>query len=296
MRVSTPSRPLDHVVLPVIRLSTARARLTALGFTVAPDGTHPFGTANCCVYLSDGTFLEPLAVADEKAAAGSIEAGNVFAARDADHRRAHGENGFSALVFGSDDADRDYRLFGKAGISAGPILEFSRQFVDAGGREDIASFRLAFAADKDAPDVFFFSCQRLNAPAVDRSALQQHANGALGLSHVLLSAADPMAHAGLVAELTGSEARTASEGSLEASAGRSRIVVSMPAALEEVFGIHGAAGAALHAAGLVFTATDLIRLHALLHASSVEFHRHDGRVIVLPAPGQGAAFVFEEAT
>ena len=59
-------KPLDHVVLPVADLGVARARLTALGFTVAPDGLHPFGTANCCVYLADGTFLEPLAVGDPR--------------------------------------------------------------------------------------------------------------------------------------------------------------------------------------------------------------------------------------
>ena len=296
MRVPTPSRPLDHVVLPVVRLSTARARLTALGFTVAPDGAHPFGTANCCVYLSDGTFLEPLAVADGKATAASVEAGNVFTARDADYRRLHGENGFSALVLGSDDAERDHGLFRKAGVSAGPMLEFSRPFVDAGGKADIASFRLAFAADKHAPGVFFFSCQRLNVPAVDRSALQQHANGALAISEVLLAAETPKSHAGLLAELTGSEVRVLDDGSLAAAAGSSRIVISTPAVLEDAFGIHGGMGATLHATGVVFATDDLIRLQSLLHASSVEFRRHKGRVIVLPAPGQGAAFIFEEAT
>lgn len=294
MRV--PSRPLDHVVLPVVRLSTARTRLTALGFTVAPDGFHPFGTANCCVYLADGTFLEPLAVADERAATASIDAGNVFTARDADYRRQNGENGFSAIVFGSDDADRDHRRFTEAGRSGGPVLEFSRPFLDAAGKADVASFRLAFAADPHATGVFFFSCQRLNVPAVDRSALQQHANGALAVSRVLLSAERPQAHAGLLGALTGSEVRTAGDGSLEAAAGQGRIVIASPALLESAFGVHGATEAPLRAAGLVFATSDLIRLQALLHASSVEFHRHDGRIVVLPAPGQGTVFIFEEAS
>ena len=59
-------------------LGVARTRLTALGFTVAPNGVHPFGTANCCVYLSDGTFLEPLAIDDAVQANATARAGNVF--------------------------------------------------------------------------------------------------------------------------------------------------------------------------------------------------------------------------
>ena len=54
-------RAIDHLVLPTDSLGVARARLSALGFTVAPDAQHPFGTGNCCVYLQDGTYLEPLA-------------------------------------------------------------------------------------------------------------------------------------------------------------------------------------------------------------------------------------------
>ena len=50
-------------------------------------GIHPFGTANCCVYLADGTFLEPLAVDDAAQASASAGAGNVFTARDAVYRR-----------------------------------------------------------------------------------------------------------------------------------------------------------------------------------------------------------------
>ena len=101
--------PLDHLVLPVADLATARQRLTALGFTVAPDGAHPFGTANCCVYLAGGTFLEPLQVAHPDQASAAIEAGNVFVARDRDHRRRASGDGFSALVFGTRDASADDR-------------------------------------------------------------------------------------------------------------------------------------------------------------------------------------------
>ena len=53
---------------------------------------------------------------------------------------------------------------------------------------DTASFRLAFAADPRADDIFLFTCQRLNAPKVDRSALQTHANGAARIARIVVAA------------------------------------------------------------------------------------------------------------
>jgi hypothetical protein len=96
-------RPIDHLVLPTASLEAARARLGALGFTVAPTGVHPFGTINACVYFADGTFLEPLAVGDAALADAAVSAGNVFIARDRLFRLSHGDEGFSALVFGTTD-------------------------------------------------------------------------------------------------------------------------------------------------------------------------------------------------
>ncbi|MEP6444347.1 MAG: VOC family protein, partial [Hyphomicrobiales bacterium] len=58
-------RGLDHLVLPVSSLDIARQRYEALGFSVNKDGIHPFGTSNCCVFIENGVYLEPVAVYDE---------------------------------------------------------------------------------------------------------------------------------------------------------------------------------------------------------------------------------------
>lgn len=292
-RPDAAARPLDHVVLPVPDLATARARLTALGFTVAPDGVHPFGTTNCCVYLADGTFLEPLAVADPEQASTSAKAGNVFTQRDAAYRRDVGENGFSAIVTGSGDADADHAGFTAAGVSAGPMLEFSRPFIDAAGRQDKASFRLAFAADRDAPNVFFFTCQRLHAPKVDRSALQSHANGVTCIRSVLLSAVLPEDYAGIFAHVAGGPPPTAADGGIAAVTGNATLLVLSPSALDSEFAIAAPEGP-LRAVGLVFGVADLARAEASLRVSGIWFDHRDTRLVVPPAPGQGATFIFEE--
>jgi Glyoxalase-like domain len=295
MRADMPIRPLDHLVLPVADLATARGRLTALGFTVAPDGVHPFGTANCCVYLADGTFLEPLAIADPDDATAASRSGNVFTARDAEYRRKSGENGFSAIVVGSGDAAADHRLFTGAGLSAGPILEFSRPFTDAAGKRDTASFALAFAAEPDQPDLFFFAAQRVRVPHIDRSALQRHANGALGISAILLCAERPQTHSHILAMVTGVEPQSAEDRSLEVVVGGASLAVRTPAELYEEFGIEEASGANLTAVGIVFSVAQLSSASSLLRSKAVHATERAGRLIVPPAPGQGATFIFEEA-
>jgi hypothetical protein len=295
MSAETPIRPLDHLVLPVVDLTTAGTRLTALGFNVAPDGVHPFGTANCCVYLADGTFLEPLAVADTEVATMASRADNVFTARDAEYRRGFGDDGFSAIVLGSGDAVTDDRLFGDARLSAGPILEFSRPFVDATGKRDTASFALAFAAEPDQSDLFFFTCQRVRVPQVDRSDLQRHANGALAIGEILLCAEQPQAHSQILAEVTGVATRAAGDRSLAVVAGKARITVRTPDSLHHEFGIEVGRRVSLAAVGVVFKVADLVRTGALLRANAIRIADRTDRLVVPPAPGQGATFIFEEA-
>jgi hypothetical protein len=293
--IPTGAKPLDHLVLPVADLAVARGRLTALGFNVSPDGVHPFGTANCCVYLADGTFLEPLAVADQEAAEAAAGSGNVFVERDAAFRRRVGEDGFSALVVGTNDAEADHARFAAHGFSAGNMLEFSRPFVDAAGRRDTATFRLAFAADRHAPDVFFFSCQRLNTPVVDRTALQRHGNGATRTCKVLLSAEQPLVHAGVLAEITGRTRPVGGHDQIELAATNAAIVVLTPTGLRRDFGIDAASNRSLRLAGLVLGVADLSLTENLLRTNAIAFEQRNRSLIVRPAPGQGTTFIFEES-
>lgn len=274
--------PLDHLVLPVADLATARQRLTALGFTVAPDGAHPFGTANCCVYLAGGTFLEPLAVAHPDQASAAIEAGNVFVARDRDHRRRASGDGFSALVFGTRDASADDRRFRAAGLSAGPMLEFSRPFRDAAGRTATAAFRLAFAAHPAAPSSYFFASERVNVPAVDRAALERHPNGVGRLAGVVLSTGEPARLGAFFEAVAGAPvAGAASDGwRFETPTGSVEIRAGTPPE-------------ALRLEAVRFAVADAEALEALFKRRAIAYGFRDAALHVAPAPGQGASFVFE---
>ncbi|MEQ1955558.1 VOC family protein [Mesorhizobium sp. CN2-181] len=288
-------RPLDHLVLPTASLDTARARLFALGFTVAPVGIHPFGTANACVFFADGTYLEPLAVADERRAGDAARSGNVFVARDAAYRQRLGDEGFSALVFGTDDASADHEAFVGKGVSAGDILDFSRGFTDADGNSGTASFRLAFAADSHAPDVFFFTCQRVNVPTIDRSALQAHTNGVTGITGVVFSARDPAKLSAIIR--TASGAVTGEPGNdrhVRISAGNTLFDILDDDEFVARTGLEPTSDAALRARAIRFSARDIAAVGSLLRAADIAHETREGRLVVPPAPGQGAAFIFEE--
>jgi hypothetical protein len=287
------NRPIDHLVLPTADLEVARTRLNKLGFTVAPVGVHPFGTINHCVYLPDGTFLEPLAIADPDAADAAIQDGNVFVARDRTFRAHHGNEGFSALVLGTGSAAADDLRFRKNGISAGKMLQFSRPFVDAAGKADMASFRLAFAAEARVPDIFFFTCERINAPMVDRSALESHANGVSRLKGVILSAENPFEFRDFLRQIANADELVAKGAGFDIVAANATISLFDTTALKARFGIadEGSAGLRLHAA--VFAVANLTALETLFNANAISYDRRDQCILVPPASGQGATFVFE---
>jgi len=282
--MTLPVRPLDHCVLPTADLAIARARLGAMGFTVAPDAAHPFGTANCCVFFADGTYLEPLAVVDPAKASAASRGGNVFTARDAAYRDRVGGEGFSGLVFSTNDADADHRDFSRSGISAGAQLAFSRPFVDASGHQDTASFKLAFAADPRSPDAFFFTCERVNAPAVDRSALQKHANGVRRIKAVVLEAPDPSRFGEFLQRIAGVAPIDTLEGiCFRVTNGDILVRRSPEPELDQ----------GLRLISIVFGVDDIRQVATLLTAAGIAFDEDAGRITVAPAAGQGAAFVFD---
>jgi hypothetical protein len=274
------TRALDHLVMPTADLSVARARLAALGFTVAPDGIHPFGTANCCVYFPGGTFLEPLAVADGVIAAQAIRAGNVFVARDHVYRAMRGNEGFSAIVLASDDADADHAAFAEAEHSGGDMLVFSRPVADPTGKSDVATFKLAFAAEPETADAFLFSCQRLNAPRVDRTALERHANGVTAIAEIVIAE-----EAGAFLDFVGRMAGSAGSG------GKVELANAVLRASVEADPLEVRDGPTLGA--IVFAAPDLAAVKKLFDRNDVTYRADRDRLIVQPAPGQGATFIFE---
>lgn len=288
-------RSVDHLVLPVRDIGVAVRRLEALGFTVAPPALHPFGTQNACVFFQDGTYIEPLAIAEPANYGASIEKGDVFTGRDRAFRQHHGQEGFSALVAKTDDAIADHERFVEAGLSAGDRFDFSRPVQMPDGSRSEAAFRLAFAASGSAADFFLFSCQRLKALPGDRTMLERHANSVTGLREIVLFSGGDAKAARLIETVFGCEATMSPDGDTVFATGNARIRLTEKRAFASV-GPNASSreDGGLRGAGVVFSVRDLAVTAAALAANGVSSMEAGGRLVVPAAPGQGVAFAFEE--
>lgn len=301
--MSDPSRPLpasprnprriDHCVLPVADLDIARRRYESLGFTVAPVGVHPFGTENACVYFGDGTFLEPLAIGQRETAEEAARTGNVFAARDQAYRFRSGHDGFSALVMRTDDARADDARFREAGISAGQVLDFGRDFIDAGGTAGRVDFRLAFAGDLRSPDAFFFTCERRASSPPDRGALERHANGVSGIAAVVLSEPNPTDFQYLLQEVADQRDVQAHSFGMDVDVPGSTVSVLNRSGLSAWFGLDRGPDRGLKLEAIVFRCASVDTVRRTL-ASDIASETVFGRLLVRPSSGQGAIFAFQE--
>jgi hypothetical protein len=291
----TTAYPIDHVVLPTISIGCARERLGKLGFTVAADARHPFGTENACVFFADKTYLEPLGIASTDECMSTAQDGNVFTARDQAFRFRNGEDGFSAVVFGTADASSDDSRFRKEALSAGRMLEFTRPMRMPDGSESMAGFRLAFAADLRAPDFFAFSCQRINPLPADRDALETHENGVIGVARIVLSAPQPQAFSALLGAVSNGASLVPHSFGMTLEAANATVDVLNGQGMEAFYeSTSSGDDAGLRGRAIVFAIRDLSVTEAHLAANGVTYTRKSNTILVKAAPGQGALFAFEE--
>ncbi len=288
-------RPIDHLVLPVDSLKTARARYEALGFQVREDREHPFGTANCCIFFKNNTYLEPLAVADREKAEAAIVDGNVFVRRQDAYRFRHGE-GFAMLALTSTDADADQGEFVADGYATGPAYAFERKASLPDGSETTIGVRLASALDHRAPDAMIFTCQHLNPDSLRDPASCNHANGARGVTGVYMAEANPADFQYYLEATTGQREIRASSLGIEADTPNGVVAILTPDGINALFGLpQSATTRGLRLCAFTLAVESLDGVAKQFDDQGIDYRRQAGRLVVDPAPGQGAVIAFEEA-
>ena len=288
-------RHLDHLVLPVSSTVRARQRYEALGFTVAPEGEHPFGTTNCCVFLGNDTFLEPLAIAKREVVEAAIAQRNTFLRNDAAYRFRRDIDGFSHVVFKTRDAQSDHDAFERAAMDDGPMVRFERTFDLGGGEGGTVEFALAFAGDRRAPDAAFFTCEVVRAPDVDRSTLLAHANGATALTEVILSEPNPSDFQYLLQGLTRQREMDNHSFGISFALPNATLSVLTPAGTRAFCGFDAPQARGLLHQTFVIAVSSLQSLRERLGAACIQSTDVGQRLLVPWAPGQGANILFEEA-
>ena len=162
------------------------------------------------------------------------------------------------------------------------------------GSEITASFKLSFAADLRAPDFFAFTCERIRMPPSDRSALEKHANGVIGVRTVVLSEQEPLDFSGYLQVVTGQNDVADDLDVLVVKAANTDIMVFDPLELRLLFGLSTPAERGLRGEAVVFKVSDIaVTERALVEAGIL--HLKSRSMIVVPhAPGQGVLFAFSE--
>lgn len=208
----TPKNALDHVVVGVPGLDSARTRLKALGFQVQADAHHPFGTGNCNVFFENGTYFEPLAITDRDAELAALKTTNPFVRRFHAYRFRHGYGPVMA-AFTTDSAQRMKEAFEAEGISAGDILSFTRAQAMPDGSETTIGVHLAVSASERAPDITLFACEHMSRDVLWKAERTVHENGAKGITRLIAVETNPSDFQYLFQTVTGDrEVRTTSAG------------------------------------------------------------------------------------
>ena len=279
-------RNLDHVVLPVPSLKVARSRLSQLGFTVAPDARHKFGSENACVFFGDGTFIEPLAVGHRETVEAAIDKGNPFLRRDMAYRFRNGDDGFTYLVFGDPDPKAQRKAIQKAGWETGKLVTVRRPGV---------AVKVALGIDERSPDFSCFLCERPNGPAKFPAEMTGHENGAIGISRVALYEHLPEDFQYYLQTMSGQrEIRSHSFG-MEFELPNSAISVLNEDGMKMHYGAEVPTARGLRAMAFDVTVKSTPKVAALLDGSSIAHKTIGKRLIVEPATGQGAIIAFVEA-
>jgi len=98
------------------------------------------------------------------------------------------------LVLEGTNAAADADAFRAAGIGDFEVFDFAREAKRPDGSTVKVAFSLAFAADPQAADIGYFTCQQHYPENFWNPAFQTHANGATGVAGVVMVAENPADH------------------------------------------------------------------------------------------------------
>jgi len=284
-------RGIDHLVLGVHDLDRAKAFYEKLGFNCTPKAAHPWGTGNTLAQLQ-GNFLEILAVVDPSKMAPPAPGQLDFGRYNAEFLKRR--EGMSMLVFQSQDARADQVQFEAAGLDTYRPFDFERQATLPDGTSARVAFSLAFVTHKAMPEAVFFTCQQHAPQYFWKPAYQEHANGALRVSDVVMRAPDPAACADFFARLQGKDAIDAAPGRVTVRTALGTVTLLDARGIADRFpgmSLPGPTDSPCFVAYRI-DVRDIAATDALLQRQGIAVRRHRGALIVDPADAFGVAIEF----
>lgn len=168
---------LDHVVIDVQdRIDEGARRFQALGFRLTERGRHTMGSVNHLAMFGTD-YLELLGTGDPGAPVRQELAGFPV--------------GLNGLVFKLKEAEAYYGELKRAGLPVLPVNSFSRPLF-LNGKHEEARFHTVRLEPRSVFDGRVYFCEHLTPEFVWRPEWQNHPNGTLAVTRLLLAAQDPV--------------------------------------------------------------------------------------------------------
>jgi hypothetical protein len=193
-------------------------------------------------------------------------------------------------------AANDAAAFRAAGVGDFDVFDFAREAKRPDGSIVKVAFSLAFAADRQAQDIGYFTCQQHHPENFWNPAFQTHANGATGIAGVVMVAENPADHHVFLKAFAGvSDLKSTSHG-IRIETPRGEIQVMNPQAYRSLFAIEPPAvtrGARL--AAIRFSLPGASDVKSVLAKNGIVAAERMGGLIVPPDVAHGATLIFEAA-
>ena len=282
---------LDHIVHAIRDLDAAGEFYRRAGFTVGARNRHPWGTHNRIVQFP-GVFIELLNVGEPELITASAPGLFSFGGFARDFL-AHDE-GLAMLVLEGRGAAADAEAFRTAGIGDFKVFDFEREAKRPDGSTVKVAFSLVFAADPEAPDTGYFTCQQHYPQNFWNPAFQRHPNGAAGIAGVIMVSEHPDDHRHFLGAFSGISEVTSSAGGISIRTERGDIQVMNPSAYRAYAGTEppNLTRGARFAAIRVTTGNKAETISAL-NKGGVAFVERNGNIVVPPDVALGATLLFE---
>jgi hypothetical protein len=269
---------IDHCIVLVRDLATARLAWEAMGFRTSPIGRHPedMGTANHTIMLAD-TYLELLGVLNETEANSRWRA--ALARRE----------GLVAVAMRAHDAEAARAAVAARGAEPEPLRRWGRAVQVAGGGAVEARFDTFQLKDEATPGLRLFFCRHLVPQATWAPGLSDHANTAVAIEAFHAVVEDPGRAARDTARLIG---RTADGDTVATGAGAFAFCTRADMAAWLAGAVPDASIPGRGLAALTLRVRSLELARAAIEAGGLLPVEHDGGLLVPPSLATGVAVRF----
>ncbi len=273
---------IDHAVVAVADLETAKARYIRLGFTVTPRRRMVgWGTANYSVMFDDKDFIELLGVVDSSA----------FLTPGLADFLVGGE-GAMAVTLRANDVTAAHAALSTLGANPTPLNEVTIN-CEAPSGDLPQSFRWLKIGEAATPDMYLMLVQPLTPQNMRRPEWVEHANGARSIRAMTIVVSDPDALRPAYERLFGGQAR-AITGGFEIFTGHGDFHFITQAALVARYG--DAAQAVAHPAPTIAALTlgtaDMAAAQRCFDVSGVAYTRQGDGIRLAAAEACGAILEF----